>query len=63
MLAVTTSTGEAITTAVISAYFLLLAFLAMRRHKRAGVVFYVGASLLALVLTAAEAQGHVFHGL
>lgn len=62
ILAIATSTGEAITTFVVSCFFGTLAVVGFKQHKTALAVFYGAGTVLTLALTAAAAAGHVFHG-
>ncbi|MDA8044237.1 MAG: hypothetical protein M0Z30_03210 [Actinomycetota bacterium] len=61
--AIATSTGEAITTGVLAAFFALLAWGGFYRRRRPLGWFYVVVAALALALTLTAASGHVFHGL
>jgi hypothetical protein len=63
VLAVQTSTGEAITVGVLAVFFALLALASARRGRRSVAVFYSVATLFAVALAAISAGGHVFHGL
>ena len=63
MLAVQTSTGEAITVGVLAVFFAVLAWASLRRGRTSVAVFYAVATLFAVVLAAISAGGHVFHGL
>jgi hypothetical protein len=63
LLALATSTGEALTTAILAGLFALLAWAGFHRDRRSLGWFYVAAAALALVLTVLAAEGHVFHGL
>ena len=62
VLGITTSTGEALTTAVVAVFFALMAWAGFHRGRTSLGWFYVVATGLAVVLTVLSAAGHVFHG-
>lgn len=63
VLAIATSTGEAITTGVLGGFFALMSWAGFRRDRRPLGWFYLVATLLAVVVTGVAAAGHTFHGL